>query len=51
MSGGGAWGAWLAAFEARVWDREFAEDSAAGKLDMLADEALRDLEAGECTDL
>ncbi len=35
-------------FEASTWDREFEEDSAAGKLDALAAEALGDLSAGRC---
>jgi hypothetical protein len=43
--------AWYAAFDAEVWDREFEEDVRAGRLDDLADEALRDLEEGRCTDL
>lgn len=42
---------WFAAFDTAAWDRKLAEDSGAGKLDDLADEALRDLQAGKCTDL
>lgn len=43
--------AWFAAFDARTWDREFEEDVEAGRLDALADEALRDLDEGRCTEL
>ena len=35
---------WFAEFEARVWDREIEEDVEAGRLDRLAEEALRDRE-------
>jgi hypothetical protein len=43
--------AWFAEFDAAVWDRQFEEDVATGRLDALADEALRDLREGRCTDL
>ena len=42
---------WFAEFEAAAWDREFAEDVAAGRLDALAHEALRDDQAGRTTEL
>ena len=42
---------WFLEFDAEAWDRQFEEDVAAGKLDALADEAIRDLRAGRCTDL
>lgn len=42
---------WFAEFEADVWDREFEEDVNAGRLDELAEQALRDLREGRCTDL
>jgi hypothetical protein len=42
---------WFAAFDAGAWDREFEEDVHAGRLDALADEAMRDLDEGRCTDL
>jgi len=41
----------LAAFDAEVWDQQFEEDVAAGRLEQLAEEALQDLRAGRCTDL
>ncbi|HEX4138735.1 MAG TPA: hypothetical protein VHY09_00190 [Candidatus Methylacidiphilales bacterium] len=42
---------WFKEFDADAWDRQFEEDVKAGKLDALADEALRDLREGRCTDL
>ena len=42
---------WFAEFDAEAWDKQFAEDVAAGRLDALADEALRDSREGRCTDL
>ena len=43
--------AWFAEFDAEAWDRRLDQDVAAGRLDGLADEALRDLREGRCTDL
>lgn len=42
---------WFAAFDADAWDRQLERDVAAGRLDRLAEEALRDLREGRCTDL
>ena len=42
---------WFAHFDAEAWDREFEADAKAGKLDSLAERALRDHEAGRSTDL
>jgi len=42
---------WFAEFDAEAWDRQFEADVAAGRLDALADKALRDLHEGRCTDL
>jgi hypothetical protein len=42
---------WFVGFDAEAWDRQFAGDAAAGRLDALADEALRDLDEGRCRDL
>ena len=42
---------WFAEFDAQVWDRQIESDAAAGRIDALADEALRDLSQGRCTDL
>ena len=46
-----AFRSWFAEFDAQVWDREFEQDVAAGRLDALAEEALRDLREGRCKDL
>jgi hypothetical protein len=43
--------AWFAEFDASVWDRQIEADIAAGRLDALAEEALKDLREGRCTDL
>jgi len=42
---------WFAGFDAEKWDRQFERDVAAGRLDALGQEALRDLREGRCTDL
>jgi hypothetical protein len=42
--------AWFAEFDAAEWDRQFEADVAAGRLDLLAEEARADLRAGRCTD-
>jgi hypothetical protein len=42
---------WFVAYDAAAWDRQFEGDVAAGRLDRLAREALRDLRAGRCSDL
>jgi len=42
---------WFAAFDAEQWDQQFEEDVAAGRLDALAQEAIRDLQEGRCTEL
>ena len=42
---------WFAEYDAQVWDRQIEEDVAQGRLDALADEALKDLAEGRCTDL
>lgn len=42
---------WFLGFDAAAWDKQFEEDVAAGRLDALADEAIRDLREGRCTDL
>jgi hypothetical protein len=42
---------WFAAFDATLWDRQLEEDVAAGRLDTLAREALRDHKSGRTTEL
>ena len=43
--------AWFAERDAAQWDRQFEEDVAAGRLDHMAEQAVRDLKEGRCTDL
>ncbi len=42
---------WFAKYDAEVWDRQFEADVKAGKLDVLAERALRDHLAGRSTKL
>lgn len=42
---------WFSEFDAAAWDKQFEEDVRLGKLDALADEAVRDLQEGRCKDL
>lgn len=46
-----AFRAWFAEYDWRVWDRQFEQDVAAGKLDQMAAEALAEHERGETTEL
>lgn len=39
--------AWFAEFDAKAWDRQIERDANAGKLDTLANKALRDHAAGK----
>jgi hypothetical protein len=41
---------WFAEFDAATWDRQLERDVKAGKLDAVADEALRDHAAGKSTE-
>ena len=40
---------WYAVFDAEAWDRQFEADVKAGKLDALADKALRGHSSGQTT--
>ncbi len=42
---------WFQEFDADAWDKQFEDDVAAGRLDALAEEALRDFREGRCTNL
>ena len=42
---------WFTKFDAEVWDRQFDADVKVGKLDSLAERALRDHAAGRSTKL
>lgn len=46
-----AFRSWYAAFDAEAWDRQFEADIKAGKLDALADKALRAYTSGQSTKL
>jgi len=41
---------WFAEYDAAQWDREFEADVAAGRLDAIAREVLRDWRAGRTTE-
>ena len=43
--------AWFSEFDADAWDRQIEVDAKAGRLDKFADEALRDVQEGRCTEL
>jgi hypothetical protein len=43
--------AWYEQFDAQRWDEQLEADVAAGRLDSLADEALRAYQDGETTEL
>jgi hypothetical protein len=40
---------WFVDFDAEIWDKQFEEDVAAGRLDKLAEEAIADLKEGRTT--
>ena len=42
---------WFAEFDAEIWDRQIEDDAKRGKLQSLAERALRDHEAGRSSDL
>jgi hypothetical protein len=42
---------WFDKFDAELWNRQFEEDVQSGKLDYLADQALKDFKEGRCTKL
>ena len=46
-----AFRAWFAEFDAAAWDKQVEKDVAAGRLDVLAEKALKHLGEGRCTDL
>jgi hypothetical protein len=43
--------AWFNERDAAAWDRQFEQDVAAGKLDALANEAIKDFREGRCSEL
>ncbi len=42
---------WFAQFDAEAWDQQFETDVATGKLDDLAEKALKHLREGNCSNL
>ena len=42
---------WLENFEQELWDKEFEGDVKLGKLDKLAEQAIRDFRAGKCREI
>ena len=42
---------WFSEYDAEAWDRKLAQDVEAGRLDALADRALRDYRAGKSDEL
>ena len=43
--------AWLAEYDAEIWDRQFHTDAISGRLDALADQAIKDFSEGRSTAL
>jgi len=43
--------AWMAEHDAEIWDRQFRADVQVGKLDAIADRALRDFAENRSTEL
>jgi len=42
---------WFEEIDAKLWDDQFEKDVASGKLDEIADRALRDFENSKCKEL
>jgi len=42
---------WFEDFDAQAWDKQLEQDIRSGKLDVLADRAIKDLKANKCTRL
>ena len=42
---------WFEEFDAQVWDEQFEQDAKSGKLDKLADKAIKDYRAGKAKEL
>ncbi len=38
---------WFEEYDAQIWDQQFERDAKAGKLDKLANQAIRDFRAGK----
>ncbi len=42
---------WVEEYKQKIWDNEFEEDVKSGKLDKLAEEAIKDFKTGKCREL
>jgi hypothetical protein len=42
---------WFREFDAEAWDRQIEEDIQAGKLDALANAAIKSFESGKCSEI
>ena len=42
---------WIEDYEQKLWDQEFERDVKLGKLDKLAEQAIKDFRAGKCQEL
>ena len=42
---------WFLRYDAEIWDRQIEQDAACGRLDALAEAAIKDFRAGRCTEL
>ena len=42
---------WFEGFDAQAWDEQFEHDARSGKLDKLADKAIKDYRAGKAKEL
>ncbi len=42
---------WIEDFEQELWDKEFERDVKLGKLEKLAEQAIKDFQAGKCQEL
>jgi hypothetical protein len=43
--------AWFEEFDAKAWDEQFERDATSGKLDKIAEEALKDYRSGNAKEL
>lgn len=46
-----AFRSWFHQFDAEAWDRQIEDDAKSGKLDALANAALKSFQSGDCTEL
>lgn len=46
-----AFRSWFHEFDSEAWDRQMEEDAKSGKLDALANSALKSFQSGRCSEL